>query len=140
MVIREFAENLAMRPVAIQKSAKTLYHVSAVMACNYLSTLMDASLQLAEAAGIERNMMWQSLDPLVTATLENIRNNGPAKALTGPVVRGDAGTVSRHIEALQNDEDLCDVCKVLGRQTAHLAERSGRVSDEKLRAVKQALR
>ncbi len=139
MAIRQFAERLLMQPIAIQKSAKTLYHASAVMACNYLSTLMDASLQLAEAAGIERNTMWQSLDPLITATLANIRNNGPAKALTGPIVRGDAGTVSRHLEALQSDENLREVYKALGQQTADLAGRSGRISDEKLLAVKHAL-
>lgn len=135
VVIHEFAENLAMRPVVIRKSAKTLYHASAVMACNYLSTLMDASLQLAEAAGIERDTMWQSLDPLVTATLENIHSNGPAEALTGPIVRGDAETVSRHIDALQSEEKLRGLYKVLGQQTVDLARRSGRISDDKLQAV-----
>jgi len=41
------------------------------------------------------------LQPLVSATVENISQNGPAQALTGPISRGDVGTVCKHVQAME---------------------------------------
>lgn len=95
---------LQMQLVEIQAKNKPLYHAAAVMACNNLSALMEAALQLGEAADIERDVMWKSLKPLVDSTLENIDQQGPAKALTGPVARGDVDTVKSHIQAMQTSD------------------------------------
>lgn len=136
------AERVGMQPVVIKKSAKTLYHASAVMACNYLSALMDASLELAEAAGVQRETMWHSLKPLVRATMDNIDTQGVEKALTGPIVRGDAITVKNHLDALSNREvsdKLLPIYTALGTQAIDLAKRSERTPAAKLELVNNTM-
>ncbi|MFW6062460.1 MAG: DUF2520 domain-containing protein, partial [Planctomycetota bacterium] len=108
-----------------------LYHAAAVVACNYLSGLMDAALALAGQAGIDRRTAWPALEPLVRATMENIAAEGPAAALTGPIARGDAATVQRHLDALAGgDDDLLELYRAAGRWTVQLARRKGALAPE----------
>jgi predicted short-subunit dehydrogenase-like oxidoreductase (DUF2520 family) len=66
---------------------------------------------------------------LQRATLDNVEQLGPALALTGPAIRGDAGTVRRNLEALERHApELVPVYVALARSTLQLAERSGRAS------------
>ncbi|MBL8471845.1 MAG: DUF2520 domain-containing protein [Rhodocyclaceae bacterium] len=81
-------------------SRKTLYHAGAVLACNHLAALMEAALRAMEAAGVAREQAWPALRPLIAGSLDNIDRLGTAGALTGPIARGDAATVTRHIQAL----------------------------------------
>jgi predicted short-subunit dehydrogenase-like oxidoreductase (DUF2520 family) len=70
------------------------------MACNYQVTLVDAALELMEIAGINRVQALGALGPILRATTENILLAGPEAALTGPIRRGDIGTITKHLEAL----------------------------------------
>jgi len=63
---------IGARCVRIDTEHKPLYHAAAVMACNYLTGLMDAALSSAAAARIERPTAWQALEPLIRATVDNI--------------------------------------------------------------------
>ena len=65
------------------------YHAGAVMACNYQMTLVDASLELMQIAGIGRSAALDALGPILRATMENVLTSGPEHALTGPIRRGD---------------------------------------------------
>lgn len=129
-VITPLIGELGMNDVPIQKRAKTLYHASAVMACNYLTVLMDNALSLSDAAGVERTIMWQALRPLINATLANIdssvENGHIQSALTGPIARGDQATVAKHLNALSDFSPENAVIKqaysVLGQQAAQLAK------------------
>lgn len=76
------------------------YHAGAVMASNALTAAIDAALALLVQAGIERDAALRALGPLCRASVENALELGPAGALTGPVVRGDASTVAAHLNAL----------------------------------------
>jgi predicted short-subunit dehydrogenase-like oxidoreductase (DUF2520 family) len=88
------------KALAVDPRHWRLYHAAAVMACNYQVTLVDASLELMELAGIRRGEALEALSPILRTTMENILSTGPEQALTGPISRGDAGTVSAHLEAL----------------------------------------
>lgn len=148
-VICNLATDIGMQVVELKKEAKSLYHASAVMACNYLATLMDSALALAEAAGIDRTTMWQSLDPLVMATLHNVRQLGAEHALTGPIVRGDVRTVKNHLAAINtiasnnvspntissnsvssNTHSLHSVYASMGSQTVKLARKRGAIDPD----------
>src|SRR5262249_54379335 len=72
----------------------------ATVASNHLVALMGQVGRLADAAGVPRAALW----PLVRATFDNVETLGPAAALTGPVARGDADTVARHLATLPADE------------------------------------
>ncbi|MCP4713304.1 MAG: DUF2520 domain-containing protein, partial [Planctomycetes bacterium] len=120
--LEQLALTIGMKPYRIDKKAKTLYHASAVTACNYFIALMDAALALAEQAGIDRNTAWSALEVLIKSAHKNIENLGPKKALTGPIARGDIDTVKRHLAQLaQTTDDLDDLYRTLGSYTVTMA-------------------
>ncbi len=84
----------------ISSEQRPLYHAAAVMASNYLAVLMDAAVILMREAGIEQEQALRALAPLVRASVGNALTMGPVQALTGPVERGDNGTVAAHLRAL----------------------------------------
>ena len=97
---RELVSLLGGNVIAVDPHRWGLYHAAAVMACNYQVTLVDAALELMEIAGINRVQALGALGPILRATTENILLDGPEAALTGPIRRGDIGTITKHLEAL----------------------------------------
>jgi len=98
--LREMAQALGARPHDLPADATPLYHASAVLASNALVALVDAAAGLWERFGGSRKEALQSLLPLVQGTVDNLKTIGLPGALTGPVARGDVGTVERHLAAL----------------------------------------
>lgn len=89
-------------PLAIDPARWTQYHAAAVMACNYHAALVDCALELMQGAGIGRDDALRALAPLIRATTDNLLKQGPAHALTGPIRRGDVGTIRAHMTALES--------------------------------------
>ncbi len=96
----ELVRLLGGNAIAVDPLRWGLYHAAAVIACNYQVTLVDAALELMEIAGINRVEAQSALAPILRATTENILLQGPEAALTGPIRRGDIGTITTHIKAL----------------------------------------
>lgn len=127
--LRPVAEALVLEigaePVWIEESARGLYHAALAHGANHLVTLIAQSLQALRAAGVESPS--RVLGPLVSAALDNALRAGDA-ALTGPVVRGDAGTVAEHLRQLQSlTPDIRPTYVALARATAERALASGRL-------------
>jgi predicted short-subunit dehydrogenase-like oxidoreductase (DUF2520 family) len=121
------------RPFRLGDDVKPLYHSAAVFASNYLVTVTAIAHELERAAGIEDPA--SILAPLQEATLANIHRVGPAEALTGPAVRGDAPTVARNLEALAGRmPEAVAPYVALADLALELAARSGRL-DERARAA-----
>ncbi|HWE07947.1 MAG TPA: DUF2520 domain-containing protein [Solirubrobacteraceae bacterium] len=93
---RALAIRVGMRPIEIAPGDRAAYHAAASMASNFLITLEAAAERLAATAGVEH----ADLVPLVRATVENWARLGAARALTGPVARGDDRTVAAQREAV----------------------------------------
>ena len=91
-IAKTIAEDLGGTVVTLLTEAKTLYHASAVVASNYLVTLLDLAIRLIQEAGVQRQDAFNLLKPLIEGTLSNIGNVGVQKALTGPIARGDIKT------------------------------------------------
>jgi predicted short-subunit dehydrogenase-like oxidoreductase (DUF2520 family) len=139
-LVEELIGKIGMEAVWIEASAKALYHAAAVMASNYLVGIMDAALAVAEKAGIERSTAWPALEPLVMTTIANVSHMGPAKALTGPIARGDVETVKRHLQSLDlMDRSLASLYRALGRYAVELAVRKGSISSETAEAMQSVL-
>jgi predicted short-subunit dehydrogenase-like oxidoreductase (DUF2520 family) len=138
--IRRILEQAGNRFFSISSEAKSLYHLSACILSNYLVSLMDAGLTALEQSGIDPDEGFQAMRPLIDGTLTNIARMGTAKALTGPIIRGDAGTIRRHLQALQNSglEDIEALYRQMGLHTLKLACRTA-LSPEKAAAVRQLL-
>jgi predicted short-subunit dehydrogenase-like oxidoreductase (DUF2520 family) len=96
----EIATILGGEILAIAPEDRPLYHAAAVMASNYLVALLDAAAILMGEAGISGEQALRALTPLIRASVENVLDAGPMRALTGPVERGDTGTVAAHLRAL----------------------------------------
>ena len=92
------AEDLMGEPFRLQEDHRALYHAAAVFASNYLVTATAVAEQLLAAAGVDDPAA--ALRPLQRATVDNVASLGAGDALTGPAVRGDAGTIERNLEAL----------------------------------------
>ena len=86
--------------ISIRPDRIALYHAAAVMASNYVTSLLDAARQLMVDAGAPAESALPALAPLVRTGVENTLRLGPRDALTGPIERGDTGTVARHVSAL----------------------------------------
>jgi predicted short-subunit dehydrogenase-like oxidoreductase (DUF2520 family) len=125
-VARRIVEDIGGRLLEITPEGKTLYHAAAVVASNYLVTLVDLALTLNRLAGIPPEVSFTALKPLIEGTLNNIGAKGIPGALTGPIARGDVATVSAHLRAIQERApELLEAYKILGRHTVGLAEKQG---------------
>ena len=115
---------IGARPVAIDGERKVLYHSAAVMASNYLVTLLDAARALYAAAGVDGDTALAILAPLTRGTLENVLQTGPEAALTGPIARGDMETVARQQAALDAlRAEYGELYRCFAQLTAELAAR-----------------
>lgn len=86
--------------IEINASGKTLYHAAAVFASNFLPVVIESSIQCYIKAGLTREVAMKLAEPLAKNALENIFKVGTDLALSGPVVRGDFGTVEAHQKEL----------------------------------------
>lgn len=128
-------------PFTLPAAAKPTYHAAASIASNFLVSLSASARDLIVAScGLDPPQAQQLLAPLQRATLDNLRALGPEQALTGPIVRGDAGTLALHLETLaRQSPDLFDLYRRLARATLELACRSGRLSAEDAEPLRRLL-
>lgn len=113
---------LGARAFTIPTDAKTLYHASAVVASNYLVALEDFALKLLMETGLDAPAAYDILEPLIHGTLANIKSKGCARALTGPVARGDHEIVSRHLSNIDaRMPEFSALYRALGMHTLDIA-------------------
>lgn len=140
-VLMTLAADLGGHGVRMSAEGKLLYHASAVLACNYLSALMQAALTTAEKAGISANNAQPALEPLVRATLDHVFAVGPTEALTGPIARGDVELVRRQSEALTSaDARLGQLYKLLGLVAVDMAAGRGDLDAAKADLLRDILK
>jgi predicted short-subunit dehydrogenase-like oxidoreductase (DUF2520 family) len=96
------AHLLGLQPFALDEPQRALYHAAAVLASNAVSTLVAAASRSAQAAGLDAELAAEALAPLMRRALENALADPDGFGLTGPVARGDAGTVALHLAALRD--------------------------------------
>ena len=127
--------------VVLKPGDKVLYHAAAVFACNYLVTLVKLALDLWLDLGVSSKEATRALLPLLRGTINNIGNIGLPNCLTGPVARGDLGTIERHLSALETwNPSLLTTYKELGLQTIPIALAKGTVNEQKAEEMKALLR
>lgn len=128
---RQMAIDLGGTPFSIETEGKMRYHAAAVVASNYLVTLMKTALDLLQASGVPSGSRFAVLKPLIMGTLSNIENAGPVEALTGPIARGDAAIVRAHVAALEaHNPEMVSLYKVMGRHTVDIASGRNSISAE----------
>ena len=139
-ILTELVQGLGGKPLPIDTDGKPLYHAAAVVACNFLVTLVYLSYRLFEAIGIPQDDASQALLPLIKGTVSNIEHLGPVKALTGPIARGDVGVIKGHMEALKTvDPRFIDIYRMISRLTVEIGIKKGTLSPERGEEILQIL-
>jgi predicted short-subunit dehydrogenase-like oxidoreductase (DUF2520 family) len=132
------ARDVGGLPFRLSEERKPLYHAAAVFCSNYLVAVEGIAERLFRAAGLASPL--EMFAPLAEASLANVLRAGPAAALTGPAVRGDAGSVRRNLEALtEHAPDAVPAYVALAAAALDLAEESGRLTPEGRAEVEEVL-
>jgi len=129
---------MGAEPVVVEEEARPLYHAALAHTANHLVTLVAQGLDLLRTAGVDAGD--RVLAPLLSAALDNALRHGDA-ALTGPVARGDDGTVAAHLAALAGSDvpGVAATYRALARATADRALAGGRLRPEDAAALLAAL-
>ena len=130
--LRPIAEALVVEmgsdPQWVEEELRPLYHAALAAGSNHLATLVNESVDLLRRCGVEEPE--RLLAPLLGASLDNALRAGDA-ALTGPVARGDAGTVAAHINVLREvSPDTAAAYIAMARLTADRALAAGLLKPE----------
>lgn len=124
-------------PVRIAEEHRVLYHAALAHGANHLVTLVNDAIDLLRAANVEQPD--KVLAPLLSAALDNALRSGDA-ALTGPVARGDAGTVASHVSEIERAApEIVATYKQVARRTATRALTSGQLKATDAEALLGAL-
>lgn len=117
--------DMGAEPVTVAEEDRIAYHCALAHGSNHLVTLTSQAMQILDSAGVEQPA--HVLRPLLSAALDNALRLRDA-ALTGPVARGDVGTVRTHLEVLQERvPDVLTTYRALATATAARAVEAGRL-------------
>lgn len=139
---------LGGEPVIIDERDRGLYHAGLAHGANHLVVLVAQAAQALQVAGIEDP--GRALAPLLHAALDGALRaadgaSDPIRTLTGPVVRGDAGTVVEHLSVLTDlaahheASDTVDSYRALSRAATVRALSAGRIKDAQAQALLDVL-
>src|SRR3984957_6221055 len=93
---RDIVQALGGRVVEVADGDRAAYHAAACIAANHVVALLGQVERVAAEAGLDV----AAFLPLARAAIDDVAALGPKAALTGPAVRGDWATLSRHLDAL----------------------------------------
>lgn len=104
--LRSMLTNMGLTVKSIDPAAKTLYHTAAVMASNLVTGLLaEAANVFVQSGAVEDTQeALAAMESLIRGNVEHVLREGPAASLTGPVERGDDGTVRKHLAVLRENE------------------------------------
>jgi len=132
--LASLARELGARPKHVGDAERVRYHAAAVFASNFVDVVVAEAVRLLERAGWREDEAIRALLPLIEGAVANIRRRGTVRALTGPIRRGDAETVSRHLAAMENP----DLYRMLGLAALQIAEEAG-LAPEAVERTRRAL-
>ncbi len=129
---REIVALLGGRLLELPNEARALYHAAAVLLCNDFVVLAEAGFRLLEEAGLCREEAARAFVFLAEESVRNVFSMPRGAALTGPVARGDSGTIRKHLLAFQKHGEGSDeireievIYRVLGQLAIRLAREHG---------------
>ena len=128
-------------PIAIDPAQKPLYHAAACVASNYLVSLLSVVESLYLSIGFSEKDARRAYLPLVYGSLKNIEKQGCPGALTGPIARGDSGTVARHMKAMVSSHpDYAPLYAHMGRIAVKLAREKGTLNANQAKTIMDLLK
>ncbi|MDQ6690766.1 MAG: DUF2520 domain-containing protein [Gemmatimonadota bacterium] len=136
---RRLAGHLGARTLDIPPGRKPAYHAAAVISSNFPVVLASVAGHLLRDIGVPDSSAYQAVESLMSGALSNMKQALPDDALTGPIVRGDAETVGKHLRALETHGQALDVYRAMSAAAVEMARGRG-VDQKKLAALAGMLR
>ncbi|HYL41388.1 MAG TPA: DUF2520 domain-containing protein, partial [Candidatus Binatus sp.] len=139
-LLATMAEAIGATAVRLAAGSKAAYHAAAMLSAGGLVALLDAIAELGRVAGLDEPGSLAIYGGLVEQTLGNARALGLDRALTGPMVRGDLGTIGRHLEALERDAPgVLPLYRAIAEREVSIAERRGALAPEAAASIRHAV-
>ena len=139
--LKKMAGDLGGNWIILKAEDKVAYHAAAVFACNYAVTLVKMATDLWKTFSIPPDQAIMALLPLIHGTLHNIDTIGIPQCLTGPIARGDKGTIRKHLDEIRSKApELLFPYKELGLQTIPIALAKGKIKKQQARELEMILR
>ncbi|HXR27761.1 MAG TPA: DUF2520 domain-containing protein, partial [Candidatus Baltobacteraceae bacterium] len=139
-LLADLATAIGAHPVRVPAGAKAAYHAAAVMAAGAEIALLDAIVSLGRGAGLDERASLAVYLPLVRQAISGAETLGVRSALTGPIVRGDVGTVRAHLEALALlAPDALGLYRAAAERELAMALADGRLTQEQAATMRAAL-
>ena len=129
-------EKLGNASVEISKEVKPAYHAAASIVSNHVISVLHAGYKTLEMCGFSEAEARRFTSNLIRYNVEHVITDGCVDALTGPIERGDVGTVEKHLDVI--DESFAGLYRVCGEQLLELAKDKNPERDYK--AMEQVLR
>jgi predicted short-subunit dehydrogenase-like oxidoreductase (DUF2520 family) len=137
---RDFVVDLNGTVQLVEDGDKVLYHAAAVLACNLLTMVEHGAQSISRELGFSDEEFSRSFIPLAKTTIENVERLGPSEALTGPLARGDLGTIEAHLEALGRfDPVLAAMYRAVCLWGLKLVEERGEIGGEAIARMRELL-
>jgi predicted short-subunit dehydrogenase-like oxidoreductase (DUF2520 family) len=139
-MLADMAEAIGATPVRLAPGAKPAYHAAAVLAAGGFVALLDAIAELGRVAGLDESGSLTIYGRLIEGTLGNARALGIGAALTGPVTRGDLGTLRANLDVVRiHAPSAMDLYVAAARREIELATDRGVVAPEVAQAMRRTL-
>lgn len=139
-LLADMAEAVGATAVRLAPGSKTAYHAAAVLAAGGFVALLDAIAELGAAAGLDEQGSLAVYGGLIEQTLGNARALGIRAALTGPMTRGDVGTLARHLDALARlAPAVLPLYRAAAEREIALAESRGSLAPEAAESMRSLL-
>ncbi|MCD8119419.1 MAG: DUF2520 domain-containing protein [Lachnospiraceae bacterium] len=116
----ELFESLGNRVCPIEADKKALYHTAASVLSNQVVAVLDTGYRLLMQCGFSEEEARSASERLVRGNVDHVIRDGCVQALTGPIERGDAETVRKHLGCLEGEDRR--MYRVLGRKLTEVAQ------------------
>jgi predicted short-subunit dehydrogenase-like oxidoreductase (DUF2520 family) len=139
-LLADMAEAVGATAVRLAPGSKAAYHAAAVLAAGGFVALLDAIVELGRVAGLDEAGSLAIYGPLIEGTLGNARALGIRAALTGPMTRGDIGTLRAHLDTLrEHAPGVLDLYVAAAVREVALAEERGALAPEAATKMRDVL-
>lgn len=128
--------------IGVENEKKPLYHAAACVASNYLVTLIDYAVLIHKKIGIRPEDSLKGLIGLIEGTVSNIKKMGTKKSLTGPIARGDTGTIKEHIRGFNKffSREDTNLYRIMGIETSKIAYQNKWVKEDTVEELRKILK
>lgn len=138
--LHQLAHTLGMHPLRLPPGARALYHGSASYAASFLLSMLDEAVTVWRSFGIDEAQALQALLPMARGTLDAAASKGLSAAVAGPISRGDAGVIARHLAAFTAlGPEHAELYREFTRRQLELVQATQRLSEVQAGRVRAIL-